>query len=181
MRKITLFLIFMILSLIGVSQNAFRWSASGANLKTKEQMVYTTKQFISEVCENTEDTKIYEYKDGVSIVTHGIVSEVALCSSIFHCLTFSYTLKFNISNTNLGYTKYSMIISNVKNISHTSTYVVDYRDSLIFSKTVSNGNMSNNLSWINGISNSKKEYLIQSLKSDMESIVYNYGDYIEKY
>ena len=52
MKKITLFLIFMTLSLIGVSQNAFQWSVNGTNLKTKEQMIYMTKQFISEVCES---------------------------------------------------------------------------------------------------------------------------------
>lgn len=164
MNKLIISMVFFLSIFTSYAQVDFKWEKIDSVKKTKSQIYSDTKLFIAETWKSAQNVIQNDDKDAGVI----LVKAVSLKNCVFrlntHYFTFSYTMKFYMKEG-----KYKIDIENVRNTSHTcGTY------------TWENIQPVDNFEGNNNLSAKKGNEIFSALKSELQSIMDNYEEYIKR-
>lgn len=108
MKKITLFLILLMLANLSYGQVEFKWDVIDSISKPKDLIYSETKMFIAEFWKSAQDVIQNDDKDGGMILIKGESLQSSYFQMHDHNWTFSYTVKFMMRDN-----KFRIIIENV--------------------------------------------------------------------
>jgi hypothetical protein len=159
MKKIISITVFLFLSTISFAQTNFNWSKTDSVQKTKAQIYSDTKMFIAETWKSSKDVIQNDDKDGGMILVKGISIQHSSFQLNDHIYTYAYSVKFLFKEN-----RYKIIIENVHCESATCAGnkwpLVEPTD-----------DTSQN---VGGVPSKKLAIMMESLKSELNSIVIGY-------
>lgn len=173
MKKTILLALFGLSSLVGRSQQNFKWEKVDTVNKTKSELYSDTKMFIAQEWKSAKDVIQNDDKESGMILVKGTTKESVVYMMGFHEFYFSYTVKFMVKDG-----KHKIMIDNVGCVSHTAK--VNGKIAVGYPTLVGDNYPEEKGVRLTGLNEKRYLELMSSLKIDIQSIVDEYEKFIVK-